>query len=49
MMTSEILKFVDFSKIQKSEYLENKTLFFLQMKKYIDHKLRAMLRQKTVF
>ena len=32
-ITSQILKFVDFTKIQKSRYLENETLFFLQMKK----------------
>ena len=32
-MTSQILKFVDFIKTQKSKYLENKTLFFLQIKK----------------
>ena len=30
---SHILKFVDFTKIQKSRYLENETLFFLQIKK----------------
>ena len=28
MMTSQILKFVDFTKTQKSKYLENKALFF---------------------
>ena len=35
MMTSQILKSVHFknSKAQKSRYLENKTLFFLQIKK----------------
>ena len=33
MMTSQILKFVDFTKIQKSRYLENGTLFLLQIKK----------------
>ena len=32
MITSQILKFVDFTKIQKSRYLENQTLFFLQIK-----------------
>ena len=32
MMTSQILKSVDFTKTQKSTYLENKTLFFLQKK-----------------
>ena len=33
MMTSYILKSVDFTKTQKSRYLENKT-FFLQVKNY---------------
>ena len=33
MMMSQILKSVDFTKTQKSRYLENKTLFFLQIKK----------------
>ena len=31
MMTSQILRFVDFTKTQKSRYLESKT-FFLQIK-----------------
>ena len=35
MMKSQILKSVDFIKIQKSRYLENETLFFLQIKKLI--------------
>ena len=33
MMTSQILKFVDFTKTQKSRYLQNETLFLLQIKK----------------
>ena len=33
MITSQILKQVDFTKTQKSTYLENKTLFLLQIKK----------------
>ena len=33
MMTSEILKSVDFKKTQKSRYVENETLFFLKIKK----------------
>ena len=37
MMTLQILKFVDFTKTQKSRYLENETLFFLQIKKLITH------------
>ena len=46
MMTSQILKPVDFAKTQKSRYLENKILFFLQIKKFINHKSRATLWQK---
>ena len=37
MMTLQILKFVDFTKMQKSRYPENETLFFLQIKKLITH------------
>ena len=33
MMTSQILKFVDFTKTPQSRYLENETLFVLQIKK----------------
>ena len=33
MTTSKILKSVDFTKTQKSRYLESETLFFLQIKK----------------
>ena len=33
MMTSQILKSVDFTKTQKSRCPENKTLFFLQLRK----------------
>ena len=33
MMTSQILKRADFTKIQKPKNLENETLFFLQKKK----------------
>ena len=35
MMTSQILKVVDFTKIQKSRYLGSDTSFFLQVKKII--------------
>ena len=38
MMMSRILKFVDFTKTQKSRYLENETLFFLQIKTLITHR-----------
>ena len=37
VMTSQILKSVDFTKAQKSRYVENELLFFLQMKKLITH------------
>ena len=48
MMRSQILKFVDFTKTQKSRYLENELLFFLQRKKFVNYTLRATLLQKTV-
>ena len=41
MMISQILKSVDFTKTQKSRYLENKT-FFLQIKKIIYQKTTLM-------
>ena len=40
-MTSQ----VDFTKTQNSRYLENETLFLLQIKKTINFILRATLRQ----
>ena len=48
MMTSQILQSVDFTKTHKSRYLENKTLFLPQLKKFINCILRATLRQKIV-
>ena len=42
MMASWILKSVDFTKTQKSQYLENAT-FFLQIKKFTNFTLRATL------
>ena len=47
IMTSQILKFVDFTKTQKSRYLENKT-FFLRIKKFISYISRAALWQKLL-
>ena len=47
MMTSQILKSVHFTKIQKSRYFENETLFF-KLKKIIDYTSRATLWQKLV-
>ena len=47
MMTSQTSKFVDFTKTQKSRYIENETLFFLQIKKFINYTSRATLWQKN--
>ena len=49
MMTSRILKSLDFTKTEKSRYLESETLFFLQIKKIINYTLRATLLQKNSF
>ena len=46
MITSQILKSVDFIKTKKSRYLENETLFLLQIQKFINYTLRATLWQK---
>ena len=43
MMTSQILKSAGFTKTQKSRYLENQTLFFLQIKKFSIYKSSAAL------
>ena len=48
VMTSQILKYVDFTKTRESTYLESKTLFFLQIKKIINHTSRVTLLQKIV-
>ena len=45
MMMSQVWKFVDFKKTQKSRYLESETLFFLQIKKFINYTSRATLWQ----
>ena len=37
MITPQILKFVDFTKTQKSRYVEHETLFFLQINILITH------------
>ena len=36
MITSQVLKSVDFTESKKSRYLENETLFLLQIKKFIN-------------
>ena len=48
MMTSHILKRVDFTKTQISRYLKKETLFFLQTKKLINYTSKATLWQKIV-
>ena len=48
MMTSQILLFVNFTKTQKSKYLEKEALFFLQIKKFI-HYTTALLYGKKYF
>ena len=48
MVAPQVLKSVDFTKIQKSRYLENETLFFLQIKKVITYTSRATLGGKIV-
>ena len=47
-MAPQILKPVDFAKAQKFRYLENQTLFVLQIKKFINYTSRATLLQKIV-
>ena len=46
MMTSQALQFVDFTKTQKSKYLKNETLFFLQIKKFINYASRVLYGKK---
>ena len=48
-MTPQILKSGDFTKTQKSKYLEKETLFCLQMKKFINYISRAALWEKKRF
>ena len=48
-MAPHVLISVDFTKTQKSRYLENERLFFLQMKKLINFTSRATLLHKIVF
>ena len=46
MMRPQNLKFVDFTKMQKSGYLENETLFFLQIKNFINYKFGLLYGKK---
>ena len=48
MMTSQILKFVDFIKTQKSRYLKNETYFFFKKKNFINYTSRTTLWQKII-
>ena len=48
MMMSQVLKCVDFTKTQKSKNIENKTLFFLQVKKFINYTSGVTLLQKII-
>ena len=48
MMTPQILKSVNFTTTQKSRYPENKTIIFLQIKKFINYTSRATLWPKKV-
>ena len=41
MMTLQILRSVDFTKSQKPRYLENKTSFPLEIKKFINYTSKA--------
>ena len=47
MMMSQIFKFVNFTKTQKSSYLQNEVLFFLQIRKFINYTSRAILWENT--
>ena len=47
MMTSQILKSVNFTKTQKPKHLEKDTLFFLQIKRFINYKSRATESRAT--
>ena len=49
VVTSQILKSVDFTKTQNSRYVKNKALFFLQINKLINYLSRATLWKKKSF
>ena len=48
-MMPQILKFVDFTKTQKSRFLENEILSFLQIKKFINYILQGYFTAKNGF
>ena len=47
MVTSQILKCVDFIKTQKSRYLKNEALFFLQIKNLLTAHQGLLYEKKT--
>ena len=49
LMTSLIFRYADLSKTQKPKYLENESLFLLQIKKCFHYTLRPIILQKIVF
>ena len=48
-MKLQISKSVDFSKKQKSRYLENETLFFIQVKIFINLHIKSYFTAKNSF
>ena len=48
LMTSQIFKSLDFAKTQKSRYLENETLFLLQIKKSISNTCYELIYGKKI-
>ena len=48
-MASQILKYVDFTKTQKSRYRKNGTLFFLQIKKNRQSHIKGYFMAKNNF
>ena len=49
MMTSQILKFINFTETQKPRYLQSNTSFFLKIKKFINCTSRGTLWEKNGF
>ena len=49
MMISQILKIVDFTKLQNFRYCKNKTLIFLQIKKIINYHYKSLKNIKGYF
>ena len=49
VVTSQILKSVDFTKTQNTKYLENETLFFIQIKKIREIHIKGYFMAKNSF